>query len=97
MGYNNAPHKIHRILNVGTVYRLNKRLREGKLKELILFSEALHDKKIAEIAQKITVEAAFLGEFLFQCSQQCVINILFMGTFSHLNLLSRVLVSKHRT
>lgn len=53
--------------------------------------------KKSEIAQKITVEAAFLGEFLFQCSQQCVINILFMGTFSHLNLLSRVLVSKHRT
>ena len=44
---------IYRLLKINTVYRLNKRLREGKEKELILFSEALHEKKIAEIAQKI--------------------------------------------
>ena len=44
---------IYRLLKINTVHRLNKRLREGKEKELILFSEALHEKKIAEIAQKI--------------------------------------------
>lgn len=44
---------IYRILEVNTVYKLNKKIREGKIKELILFSEALHEKKIAEIAQKI--------------------------------------------
>ena len=44
---------IYRLLKINTVYRLYKRLREGKEKELILFSEALHEKKIAEIAQKI--------------------------------------------
>ncbi|MBR1539763.1 MAG: nucleoside kinase [Clostridia bacterium] len=44
---------IYRILGINTVYKLNKRIREGKIKELILFSEALHEKKIAEIAQKI--------------------------------------------
>ena len=44
---------IYRVLKLNTVYRLNKRLREGKEKELILLSEALHEKKIAEIAKKI--------------------------------------------
>ncbi len=45
--------EIYRILEVNTVYKLNKKIREGKIKELILFSEALHEKKIAEIAEKI--------------------------------------------
>lgn len=44
---------IHRILNIDTVYKLNKKIREGKTKELILFSEALHEKKIAEIVDQI--------------------------------------------
>ena len=44
---------IYKLMGLNTVYKLNKRIREGKLKELILFSEALHEKKIAEIAQKI--------------------------------------------
>jgi len=44
---------IYRILGVNTVYKLNNKIREGKLRELILFSEALHEKKIAEIAEKI--------------------------------------------
>ena len=44
---------IYRILEVNTVYKLNKKIRDGKLKELILFSEALHEKKIAEIAEQI--------------------------------------------
>ena len=33
---------IYKVLNVGTVYRLNKRVKEGSIKELILLSEALH-------------------------------------------------------
>ena len=44
---------INRILGINTVYKLNQKIREGKQKELILFSEALHEKKIAEIAGKI--------------------------------------------
>ena len=44
---------IYKILGINTVYKLNKKIREGKIKELILFSEALHEKKIAEIAEKI--------------------------------------------
>ena len=35
------------------IYRLNKRVKEGSIKELILLSEALHEKKIAQIADKI--------------------------------------------
>ena len=45
---------IYRILNVGTVYRLNTAVKENRIKDLILLSEALHEKKIAQIADKIT-------------------------------------------
>lgn len=44
---------IYKVLNVGTVYRLNKLIKEKKIKEQILLSEALHEKKIAQIADKI--------------------------------------------
>ena len=44
---------IYKVLHVGTVYRLNKLVKENKIKELILLSEALHEKKIAQIADKI--------------------------------------------
>ena len=45
--------EIYGLMKMNTVYRLNKKLREGKEKELILLSEAIHEKKIAEMAQKI--------------------------------------------
>ena len=46
--------EINKLMRINTVYRLNKKIKEPKgEKELILFSEALHEKKIAEIAQKI--------------------------------------------
>ena len=47
---------IYKVLNVGTVYRLNKRVKEGSIKELILLSEALHEKKIAQIADMIAAD-----------------------------------------
>lgn len=46
--------EIYRLMKINTVHRLNKKVREPKgERELILFSEALHEKKIAEIANKI--------------------------------------------
>ena len=45
--------EIYGLMKINTVYKLNKKLREGKVKDLILLSEAIHEKKIAEIAQKI--------------------------------------------
>ncbi len=45
--------EIYKLMQINTVYRLNKKLQEGKIKELILLSEALHEKKIAEIANQI--------------------------------------------
>lgn len=46
--------EINKLMRINTVYRLNKKIKEPNgEKELILFSEALHEKKIAEIAQKI--------------------------------------------
>lgn len=45
--------EIYKLMQINTVYRLNKKLQQGKIKELILLSEALHEKKIAEIANQI--------------------------------------------
>lgn len=44
---------LHRVLNINTVYKLNKQVREDKIKETILVDEALHEKKIANIADEI--------------------------------------------
>ena len=44
---------IHRILNIETVYRLNNAVTDGKIKDYIMLDEALHEKKIANIADEI--------------------------------------------
>ena len=44
---------INKVLGLNTVYKLNNEIKRGKEKKLILFSEALHEKKIAEIANQI--------------------------------------------
>lgn len=44
---------IHDVLDINTIYKLNKKIEEGKEKELILLAEALHEKKISDIADKI--------------------------------------------
>ncbi len=47
--------EINKLMKINTVHRLNRKIKSpGGEKELILISEALHEKKIAEIAQKIT-------------------------------------------
>lgn len=49
----NEYEDIHRILNIETVYRLNKSVTEKTIKDYIMLDEALHEKKIANIADKI--------------------------------------------
>ena len=44
---------IHKILNVNTVYKLNKAVEEDNIKDIIMLDEALHEKKIANIADEI--------------------------------------------
>lgn len=44
---------IHKILNINTVYKLNKAVEEDNIKDIIMLDEALHEKKIANIADKI--------------------------------------------
>lgn len=44
---------IHKTLNINTLYKFNKTIREGNVSEFILLSEALHEKKIADIADEI--------------------------------------------
>ena len=44
---------IHKILDVSTVYKLNNIIKKGNIKNLIMLEEALHEKKIAGIADKI--------------------------------------------
>ena len=45
--------KIHKILDVNTVYKLNKAIEENRIKDVIMLAEALHEKKIANIADDI--------------------------------------------
>ncbi|MFR6257952.1 MAG: nucleoside kinase, partial [Anaerovoracaceae bacterium] len=44
----------HKLLDVSYLDDLNGKIRSGKAKDLILLSEALHEKKVAEIADRIT-------------------------------------------
>ena len=45
--------EVHKILNVNTLYKLNKIIKNEEIKEYILMDEALHEKKIAKIADQI--------------------------------------------
>lgn len=45
--------EIYRLLSVHTVSKLNKAIQEGKAKDIIMLSEALHEKNIARIADKV--------------------------------------------
>ena len=45
--------EIHKVLNVNTIYKLNKLIKDEKIEDLIMLEEALHEKKIAEIADQI--------------------------------------------
>ncbi len=44
---------IYKILKLNTIYRLNKSIEEDGGKETILLAEALHEKKISDIADQI--------------------------------------------
>ena len=44
---------INKILNIDRVYRINQAIKEGSIKDIILLAEALHEKKIAKIADNI--------------------------------------------
>lgn len=45
--------KIHSVLDVNTVYKLNKTIEENRIEDIIMLAEALHEKKIANIADDI--------------------------------------------
>lgn len=47
---------IYKILGVYTLDKINEVIRQGKGKELILLSEALHEKKISQIADLIATD-----------------------------------------
>lgn len=44
---------LHQTLHVQTLYKLNKIIKRNKIKEYILLDEALHEKKLAKIADDI--------------------------------------------
>ena len=44
---------VYKVLKLNTIYRLNKKIEEDGGKETILLAEALHEKKISDIADKI--------------------------------------------
>ena len=45
--------KLHETLHVQTLYKLNRIISRNKIKEYILLDEALHEKKMAKIADEI--------------------------------------------
>ena len=45
--------RMHKILEINTLYKLNKKIKENKIRDYILLDEALHEKKIANIADSI--------------------------------------------
>ena len=49
--------KIHNVLDVLTVYKLNKAIEEDRIRDVIMLAEALHEKKIANIADEIVHES----------------------------------------
>lgn len=44
---------IYKLLGINTVYKLNKEVEKDNAKDAIILSEALHEKKIAQLADKI--------------------------------------------
>ncbi|MBP3801717.1 MAG: nucleoside kinase [Clostridia bacterium] len=44
---------LHKILKINTVEKLNRTVEENKIKDIIMIDEALHEKKIANIADEI--------------------------------------------
>lgn len=48
--------KLHKILGVGNIAELNNWVKSGKISDLIRISEALHEKKIANIADMIAAD-----------------------------------------
>ena len=45
--------QIYKVLSVNTVHKLNKAILDGRIKDVIMLSEALHEKNISKIADKI--------------------------------------------
>lgn len=45
--------KIHEKLDENTLYKLNKKILNGDSKEIVLLDEALHEKKISKIADRV--------------------------------------------
>lgn len=49
----NEYEEIYKVLEIDTVHKLNDKAKEDRGKETIILSEALHEKKISDIADKI--------------------------------------------
>lgn len=49
----NQYEEIYKVLEIDTVHKLNKKVEKDNGKETIILSEALHEKKISDIADKI--------------------------------------------
>ena len=47
---------INKVLGISTLSQLNEKIRNGETKEIILLSEALHEKKISQIADKVAMD-----------------------------------------
>lgn len=46
--------KLHKVLNINTLYKLNKLIKNNEIQDYILMDEALHERKIVNIADVIS-------------------------------------------
>lgn len=46
--------RLHKILNINTLYKLNTIIKQGQIQEYILLDEALHEKRVVSIADNIS-------------------------------------------
>lgn len=44
---------IHNLLNINTLYKLNRAVKEGETKNIVLLEEALHEKRLSRIADDV--------------------------------------------
>ena len=49
----NEYDRLHKTLNINTLYKLNQTIKKDQIRDYILMDEALHEKKIAKIADNI--------------------------------------------
>ena len=63
--------ELHKVLNVNTLYKLNKIVEKGTIEEYVLLDEALHEKKVGAIADHIAENNCHSWTIIFWKNDLC--------------------------